>query len=168
MSAAQRYWLVLSVLAGPACTSTRNVGANGFLGAQHKTSDCRLDFDRVSCPLLKKYQHQCDVLELTRTFQIPGLDRHSPARSEGVGGISSSAKHFERSSLRNCCESSPPPSKAISDVFDWKVERSVAGNGTTEVEFSKVIFCRICGFQVRVWESYRTSRSFGYGYESVT
>ena len=30
------------------------------------------------------------------------------------------------------------------------------------------MFCRVCGFRVRVWESYRTSRSFGYGYESVT
>ena len=25
---------------------------------------------------------------------------------------------------------------------------------------SKVLFCRVCGFQVRVWESYRTSKSF--------
>ena len=32
----------------------------------------------------------------------------------------------------------------------------------------KVMFCRVCGFRVRVWESYRTSTSFGYGYESVT
>ena len=32
----------------------------------------------------------------------------------------------------------------------------------------KVMFCRVCGFRVRVWESYRTSRSFGYGYGSVT
>ena len=32
----------------------------------------------------------------------------------------------------------------------------------------KVMFCRVCGFRVRVWESYRTSRSFGYGYESDT
>ena len=29
-------------------------------------------------------------------------------------------------------------------------------------------FRRGCGFQVRVWGSYRTSRSFGYGYGSVT
>ena len=29
-------------------------------------------------------------------------------------------------------------------------------------------FCRVCGFRVRVWGSYRTSRSFGYGYGSVT
>ena len=28
--------------------------------------------------------------------------------------------------------------------------------------------CRVCGFRVRVWESYRTSGSFGYGYGSVT
>ena len=34
--------------------------------------------------------------------------------------------------------------------------------------FSKVMFCRVCGFRVKVWESYRTSRSFGYGYGSVT
>ena len=32
----------------------------------------------------------------------------------------------------------------------------------------KVMFCRVCGFRVRVWESYRTSRSFGYGYGSLT
>ena len=30
------------------------------------------------------------------------------------------------------------------------------------------MFCRVGGFRVRVWESYRTSRSFGYGYISVT
>ena len=29
-------------------------------------------------------------------------------------------------------------------------------------------FCRVCGFRVRVWGSYRTSRSFEYGYGSVT
>ena len=34
--------------------------------------------------------------------------------------------------------------------------------------YCKVRFCRGCGFQVRVWESYRTPRSFGYGYESVS
>ena len=27
---------------------------------------------------------------------------------------------------------------------------------------------RVCGFRVKVWESYRTSRSFGYGHGSVT
>ena len=34
----------------------------------------------------------------------------------------------------------------------------------------KVMFytCRVCGFRVRVWESHRTSRRFGYGYRSVT
>ena len=32
----------------------------------------------------------------------------------------------------------------------------------------KVMFCRVCGFRVRVRESCITSRSFGYGYESVT
>ena len=31
-----------------------------------------------------------------------------------------------------------------------------------------VMFCRVCGFRVRVWESYRASRSFEYGYGSVT
>ena len=35
-------------------------------------------------------------------------------------------------------------------------------------ETCEVTFCRVCGFRVRVWESYRTSRSFGYGYGSVT
>ena len=29
------------------------------------------------------------------------------------------------------------------------------------------MFCRVCGFRLRVWEFYRTSRSFGYGYASV-
>ena len=37
----------------------------------------------------------------------------------------------------------------------------------TSVEASKVMFCRVCRFRVRVWESCRTSRSFGYGYASV-
>ena len=32
----------------------------------------------------------------------------------------------------------------------------------------RFMFCRVCGFRVRVWESYRTSRSFGYGYGCVT
>ena len=32
----------------------------------------------------------------------------------------------------------------------------------------KVMFCRICGCRVRVWKSYRTSRSFGYRYGCVT
>ena len=35
------------------------------------------------------------------------------------------------------------------------------------VEFCALKFCRVCGFRVRVRGSYRTSRSFGYGYESV-
>ena len=30
------------------------------------------------------------------------------------------------------------------------------------------MFGKVCGFRVREWESYRTSRSFGYGYGSVT
>ena len=30
------------------------------------------------------------------------------------------------------------------------------------------MFGRVCRFQVRVWESYRNCRSFGYGYGSVT
>ena len=30
------------------------------------------------------------------------------------------------------------------------------------------MFCRVCGFRVRVWESCRTSRSCRYGYGSVT
>ena len=36
------------------------------------------------------------------------------------------------------------------------------------VEKNKVMFCRVCGFWARVWESYRTSRCFGCGYGSVT
>ena len=39
---------------------------------------------------------------------------------------------------------------------------------STYVQLFKVMFCRVCGFRVRVWESYRTSRSFGYWYENVT
>ena len=35
-------------------------------------------------------------------------------------------------------------------------------------DICKAMFCRVCAFRVRVWESYRTSRSFGYGYGSVT
>ena len=32
-------------------------------------------------------------------------------------------------------------------------------------DLAKVKFCRVCGFRVRrVWESYRTFRSFGYEY----
>ena len=31
---------------------------------------------------------------------------------------------------------------------------------------SKVMFCRVCRFRVRVWESYRTSRVFGYSYRT--
>ena len=31
-----------------------------------------------------------------------------------------------------------------------------------------LVFCRVCRFQARVWEFYRTSRSFGYGHGSVT
>ena len=36
------------------------------------------------------------------------------------------------------------------------------------MEFFKVMFRRVCGFRARAWESYRTSRSFGYRYERVT
>ena len=39
---------------------------------------------------------------------------------------------------------------------------------TAGVHLHKVVFCRVCGFRVRVWGSYRTSRSFGYRYGSVT
>ena len=35
-------------------------------------------------------------------------------------------------------------------------------------KFYKVMLCRVCGLRVRVCGSYRTSRRFGYGYESVT
>ena len=31
-----------------------------------------------------------------------------------------------------------------------------------------VMFCRVCEFRVRVWKFYRTSRSFGFEYGSVT
>ena len=41
-------------------------------------------------------------------------------------------------------------------------------NSSCEIEHFTLKFCRVCGFRARVWESYRTSRSFGYGYESVT
>ena len=33
--------------------------------------------------------------------------------------------------------------------------------------FNNVVFCRVCGFRVKVCKSYRTSRSFGYGHGSV-
>ena len=33
---------------------------------------------------------------------------------------------------------------------------------------SNVMFCRVCGIRVKVWESYRTCRSFGLRYGSVT
>ena len=36
------------------------------------------------------------------------------------------------------------------------------------MQIFKVMFCRVCGFRVRVWESYRTTRSFGYGHGFVT
>ena len=35
-------------------------------------------------------------------------------------------------------------------------------------ETCKGMFCKVCGFRARVWKSYRTSRSYGYGYGSVT
>ena len=43
-----------------------------------------------------------------------------------------------------------------------------AGERHQEAEYAKDMFCRVCGFRVRVWESYRASRSFGCGYGSVT
>ena len=36
------------------------------------------------------------------------------------------------------------------------------------IQSSKDMFCMVCGFRVRVWESCRTSRSFVYGYKDVT
>ena len=36
-----------------------------------------------------------------------------------------------------------------------------------EIEDFTLKFCRVCGFRIRVWGSYRTSRSFWYGYGSV-
>ena len=33
---------------------------------------------------------------------------------------------------------------------------------------SKVGFCRVCGFRVRVWVSYRTYKSSGLGYNTLT
>ena len=48
---------------------------------------------------------------------------------------------------------------------------SVAGGcgalAHTHTLYSKVMFCRVGEFRVRVWGSYITSRSFGYGYGSV-
>ena len=35
-------------------------------------------------------------------------------------------------------------------------------------DFTLKFFCRVCGLRVRVWGSYRTCRSFEYGYGSVT
>ena len=34
--------------------------------------------------------------------------------------------------------------------------------------FSKVRFCRVCGFRVRVWVSDRTYKSSGLGYTTLT
>ena len=55
-------------------------------------------------------------------------------------------------------------------MASFRVENTVINNYQSKktTEISKVMFCRVCGFRVRVWESYTTSRSFGYGYESVT
>ena len=52
----------------------------------------------------------------------------------------------------------------------WKLPRKFPVEASVEVsmKISKVMFCRVCGFRVRVWESYKTSRSFGYGYGCVT
>ena len=49
---------------------------------------------------------------------------------------------------------------------DAKQEKTCAVRGL-RAERSKVMFCTVCAFRVRVWESYRTYRSFGYGYRSV-
>ncbi len=37
-----------------------------------------------------------------------------------------------------------------------------------DMQYCKVMFCRVCRFRVRVRKSYRTYRSSGYGYGSVT
>ena len=37
-----------------------------------------------------------------------------------------------------------------------------------EIDICKVVFGRVCGFWVRVWESHRIFRSSRYGYGSVT
>ena len=44
---------------------------------------------------------------------------------------------------------------------------SVGNVDSCEIKDFKVMICRVCGFRVRVWKSFRTSRSRGYGYESV-
>ena len=65
----------------------------------------------------------------------------------------------------------PPPmqSKSGSKMREFRAE----GGSSSQVSTAKdkkyrVMFCMVCGFRVRVWESYRTSRTFGYVYGSVT
>ena len=35
-------------------------------------------------------------------------------------------------------------------------------------QYFKIVFCRVCGFRIWVWKSYRTCRSSGYGYGCFT
>ena len=42
------------------------------------------------------------------------------------------------------------------------------GQNCVYIQGCTLKFCRVCRYRVRVWGLYRTSRSFGYGYGSVT
>ena len=58
-------------------------------------------------------------------------------------------------------------------LFTVASRKSLHVGATTAVRrsipvYCKVMFCRVCGFRVRVWESDRTSRTFRHGYESAT
>ena len=55
-------------------------------------------------------------------------------------------------------------------ICKWFVPKNVGAlvKGVEVNQITKVMFCSLFGFRVRVWESYRTSRSFGYGHESLT
>ena len=52
----------------------------------------------------------------------------------------------------------------------WKSHHSMSKIWKFQISYRKtfkVMFYRVCGFRVRVCESYRATRSFGYGNESV-
>ena len=60
------------------------------------------------------------------------------------------------------------PCPPLSKMSAFVAQKDNSSCDRTCNETSTLKFCRVCGFRVRVWESYRTSRSFGYGCESVT
>ena len=62
------------------------------------------------------------------------------------------------------------PHRAVFTADSFKSPRAVIDSVRVIrcADNCKVLFCRVCGFRVRVWWSWRTSRSWGYGYASVT